>query len=360
MKIASPPRLLRRTAPLRDSGLVEFAAEDMDAYPILHDTVREFAGENTPADQTIYRYASYRELLGLLSRLQNRMRAEEANAIRCRFKQTDGKPGGSSSASSAEGSSESFSSEWEWLSGLFGSVGGRSVSDYILHRHFTTYLQPVVQPDGTIAGYECLLRPLPEQQPFRPAELFETARSIGQHSFLDREAREAAVNFSASHLPQGMKRFINFLPSSLISPDRCLNGTFETIRSSGTDPRDLVFEVVETERLDHPELSRIFNLCREQGVLLALDDVGDGYATLETVERLKPDYVKMDRQWVSGCDRDPVKQAYIKKLLDRASRYHGVVLAEGVEREEEWRYLREAGVPLYQGYLFGKAAPVPL
>ncbi|WP_052475985.1 EAL domain-containing protein [Cohnella kolymensis] len=90
-----------------------------------------------------------------------------------------------------------------------------------------------------------------------------------------------------------------------------------------------------------------------------MDDVGSGYATLDAVSLLQPDYVKMDRQWVDNCDSDANRQRYIDDLLERVSRFNGVVLAEGVQREEEWTYLRKAGVPLFQGYLFGRAAPVP-
>jgi EAL domain-containing protein (putative c-di-GMP-specific phosphodiesterase class I) len=220
-------------------------------------------------------------------------------------------------------------------------------------------MQPIVQPNGQVVGYECLLRPLPELVPFRPAELFEKARRIGQHSFLDSEARLAAIRMSSAHLPQGTKRFVNFLPSSLYCTDSCLQGTFDAILESGTDPQDLVFEVAETERLDHPDMLKIFDRYRKQGIRVAVDDVGSGYATIDMVEQLQPDYVKLDRKWVSRCDEDREKQRHIEEVLERTSRFHGVVLAEGVEREEEWSYLRKAGVPLLQGYLFGRAMPIP-
>ncbi|WP_123039350.1 EAL domain-containing protein [Cohnella candidum] len=332
------------TAPLRDEGVIEFATEDLDTYPRLHDTIRDFAdaaGRSGTLDGVSFRYDNYRQLLQLLNRLQKGLLREETDNIRFRLKYgDDGLP-------------------WNPLSTLFETVGGRGVSEYILHRYFTTFLQPIVQPNGQIVGYECLLRPLPEQAPFRPSELFEKARKIGQHSFLDREARHAAIRMSSAHLPAGVKRFVNFLPSSLYSMESCLKGTFDAIRETGTDPADVVFEVAETERLDHPEIMNIFDHYRVQGIRLAVDDIVSGYSTAEMIDRLKPDYVKLDRKWVNGCHQDPDKQRHIENLLERASRFHGVVLAEGVEREQEWDWLRRAGVPLLQGYLFGLAAPVP-
>jgi EAL domain-containing protein (putative c-di-GMP-specific phosphodiesterase class I) len=338
--------------PLRDAGLVEFSAEDSETRSLLRDAIADFEdGEDAPIT---LRYDSQEQLLRFLSKLQNRLKSKEDIHVQCRI------------CYDHEQESELFPEEepsstdgWFALSELFGEVSGRSISEYILHRMFTTHLQPVVQPNGTIVGYEFLMRPLPEQMPFRPAELFETARKTGQHSFLDREARHSAIRLSASHLQAGTKRFINFLPSSLHKPDTCLKGTFELMKETGTDPRDYVFEVMETESLDDPRLAKVFDVYRQEGVSLALDDVGSGSATLDTVDRLQPDYVKMDRRWVSHCDSDNGKQKYIEELLERVSRFHGVVLAEGVERAEEWEYLRKAGVPLFQGFLFGRASPVP-
>lgn len=310
--------------PLRDAGTVEFAAED---------------GWVSPS----FRYKDYRSLLQLIHNLQKRAQREEARKIRFRIADENG-----------------GRQPWKPVSCLFETLEGRGVTEYILHRCFTTHLQPIVQPSGQIIGYECLLRPLPEQNPFRPAELFEKARKIGQHVFLDREARHAAIRISSSHLPRGIKRFINFLPSSLHIADSCLKSTFDMIEETGTDPGDVVFEVVETEPLDHPKMERVFDRYRQRGIRIAVDDAGTGCASEDVIDRLQPDYVKVDRKWISWCDSDPVKQRYLDHLLERVSRFHGVVLAEGVEREEEWNYLRRAGIPLFQGYLFGAASPVPV
>ncbi|RKP45802.1 EAL domain-containing protein [Cohnella endophytica] len=336
------------TAPLKDFGLVEFAADDMASRRIIGNAIEEFASHEQPPLSA--RYDNSQQLLMLMSKLQRKLPVGDAESVRCRIS--------CDSDNNAE-NDQHASDGWFPLSGLFGEVGGKSVSETILYRLFTTYLQPIVQLNGNVVGYEFLLRPMPEQMPFRPAELFDKARKIGQHSFLDRAARQSAIRMGASHLQEGVKRFINFLPSSLHRPSACLQGTFELMKEVGTDPGDYVFEVIETEPLDDPRLSDVFDVYRRQGARLALDDVGSGFATLNAVELLQPDYVKMDRRWISGCDKDPGKQRYIHNLLDRVSRFNGVVLAEGVEREAEWDYLRQAGVPLFQGYLFGRAMPVP-
>ena len=341
MPIESESGFVSKPLPKRNSGYVAFAADNAGGSALLRDAIHEVSpSEDLPLS---LRYEDEQRLLRLLSMLQKRLPADETYRIQCRIAENP-----------------DTEAEWRPLPSLFGEVGGRGVAEMILHRLFTTHMQPIVQSGGSIEGYEFLLRPLPEMTPFRPANLFEAARRIGHHAFLDRAARRSAIRLGASHLPIGTKRFINFLPSSLHQPDRCLQGTFDLIRETGTRTQDCVFEVMETEKLDDPSLGHVFDLARSQGIRLALDDVGSGFATLDAVDRLKPDYVKLDRRWVSGCDTEEEKQRYIDGLLNRVAKFEGVVLAEGVERDEEWSYLRRVGIPLFQGYLFGRASPMPV
>jgi EAL domain-containing protein (putative c-di-GMP-specific phosphodiesterase class I) len=338
-------------SPLRDNGLVEFAAEDQILRKVLEDTIAELDTRQEERQPLAMRYERQEPLLRLIGKLQNRFPSKDANRIQFRvYYETE---------AAAIGDEENGELAWMPLAELFGDIGGTSIPDYILHRNFTLHLQPVVKPNGEAVGYEFLTRPLPDQMPFRPGELFEKARKSRLHAFLDRAARQAAIRMGAAHLAPGLKRFVNFLPSSLHRPDLCLRGTFDEIRQTGTDPGDCVFEVMESEPLDDPKLLNVFEAYRSEGIRLALDDVGKGFATLDVVERLQPDYVKIDRRWVSNCDTEPVKQRYIGQIMDRVSRFHGVVLAEGVERQEEWTFLKQVGVPLFQGYLFGRAMPVP-
>lgn len=336
-----------RRAPLRDSGYVEFSA-DLDAEAAR--TLSELLGPPDAAGRWSIRYDNYQQLLQMLNAVDRKLTEPQKEAVLCRI-------------SYEEQLEADFAHNDGWVkaSRLLTGFGPHRVVDYIANRRFSSHMQPIVQLSGVPIGYEMLLRPLPEQPPFRPSELFAAAREAGLHSFLDREARSSAIRVAARQLPAGVKKFINFLPSSMHKPEDCLQQTFERIIMSGMDPADFVFEVVETERLDDVKhLNKIFVSYRNMGIRLAMDDLGDEFATVELMEQLRPDYVKLDRKWVSGCDSDADKQRRIEDVLQRASRFHGVVLAEGVEREEEWRYLSQAGVPLMQGYLFGRPTPVPM
>ncbi|WP_243735273.1 EAL domain-containing protein [Paenibacillus turpanensis] len=227
---------------------------------------------------------------------------------------------------------------------------------------FTSHLQPIVSFENqSIFGYEFVLRPLPGEVSFRPYELFYAAQEAGLHSFLDRQARISAIRVSAELLPHGIKRFINFLPSSIYNPNYCLSHTFQAVERYQVNPRDLVFEVVETEKITNiAHLQSIFDVYKKNGMQVALDDVGSGFSTLEVLRALQPDYVKIDRGIISFCDQDNQKQQKIKEILEIAESFGATVLAEGIERIEEWEFCKTAGIDLAQGYLLGKPEHAPL
>ncbi|KQY79582.1 hypothetical protein ASD24_19810 [Paenibacillus sp. Root52] len=230
----------------------------------------------------------------------------------------------------------------------------------ILEKKFSSHMQPIVDASQQIIGYEFLLRPAENGRSFNAYELFEIARDTGLHSFLDRTARISAIETSSVFLPQGIKRFVNFLPSSIYNPEYCLTHTFEVIERLGLDPKDFVFEVVETEPIKHMDaLQHIFQVYRNHGMSVALDDVGAGFSTIELMNRLEPDFVKIDRSLIDHCDDDPVKQQKIIHIVEMSRRFGGQVLAEGVERIEEFDFCRSAGIELAQGYYFGKPSAQP-
>ncbi|NQX46724.1 EAL domain-containing protein [Paenibacillus tritici] len=249
---------------------------------------------------------------------------------------------------------------WLTLDQLKVRFSNESLISIIRGHDFCSHMQPIVNFSEEIVGFEFLLRPLPQGHYFQPYELFEIARRTGFHSFLDRAARISAIETSTRLLPKGIKRFINFLPSSIYNPKYCLTHTFEAIRRLDQNPEDYVFEVVETEKIsDIPHLRAIFAEYRQQGMRVALDDVGAGYSTLELMSSLQPDYVKIDRKLISFCDQDENKQRVLSEIVSRAGDFGARLLAEGIERREEFLVCRDLGMDLGQGYLFGKPEDKP-
>jgi EAL domain-containing protein (putative c-di-GMP-specific phosphodiesterase class I) len=92
------------------------------------------------------------------------------------------------------------------------------------------------------------------------------------------------------------------------------------------------------------------------GFEIALDDVGVGYAGLEAVTELSPDYLKVDMSLVRGIDEDPARQEILRALTQIAWRMDARVVAEGIETDAELRVLRDLAVSYGQGFRIGRAS----
>ncbi|WNF35834.1 EAL domain-containing protein [Bacillaceae bacterium IKA-2] len=224
---------------------------------------------------------------------------------------------------------------------------------------YTSFIQPIVSLENlSLYGYEFLLRP--KEIPFNPEELFQFSQKAGLQSLLDSQARILSIEKSAELLAKGVKRFINFLPSSIYDPDHCLKTTFIAAERYKVDPRDLIFEVVETEKIENIDhLKKIFDVYKKNGIKVALDDLGSGYATTELLKALKPNFAKIDRAIISHCDFDNEKQDKLTEWVNIAEENGIFLLAEGIERKEEAQFCKDIGIPLAQGYFFSRPQPHP-
>ncbi|WP_255437649.1 EAL domain-containing protein [Thalassobacillus sp. CUG 92003] len=137
------------------------------------------------------------------------------------------------------------------------------LTDVLQQGRFSSHLQPIVHMEQeAIFGYEALLRS--EDHGINPGFLFSHAHRAGLHSYLDQQARRTAVKTKSELLYQGEKIFINFLPSTIYVPEFCLRHTFDVIENYQIAPEDLVFEVVETEKIaDVRHLKNIFNVYKQ-------------------------------------------------------------------------------------------------
>jgi EAL domain-containing protein (putative c-di-GMP-specific phosphodiesterase class I) len=242
------------------------------------------------------------------------------------------------------------------LKSLLARVRERETVDLINYGRLVSYLQPIVslKNGGHLYGFESLLRTEAPQQ-ISPGKLFGTAHETGLLSLLDKRAREAAIKSKKEKIPAGIKSFINFLPSTIYNPEYCLRHTFNLVNQYQIDPDELVFEVVESEKImDIDHLKKVLNTYKRQGMKVALDDVGAGFSTLEVLEMLNPDYVKIDRQYINHCDNDAANQEFLGRVIELAEKLGITVLAEGIERKEELEYCMKIGIDLAQGYYLGK------
>src|SRR5690606_29381138 len=100
----------------------------------------------------------------------------------------------------------------------------------------------------------------------------------------------------------------------------------------------------------------IFRDYRGRGFQTAIDDFGAGYAGLSRLVEFQPDLIKLDMALLRGIDTDPVRRTIVAGVAGIARGIGSTLLAEGVETADEYHALRELGIHLFQGYLFGRPA----
>lgn len=181
-----------------------------------------------------------------------------------------------------------------------------------------------------------------EPQYLKPDVLFGMAKSTKVSLELDQAClRHAAAQ--SGELPGIL--MVNILPRNLYYIDR--------LRHIFKDRKNVMFEVSESEAINNFELmKKSCALLEKLDMTIAADDFGRGYSSLERIIKIRPSVIKFDRSMIENIHADPIKQAYVKGMVEAARYINTTVLAEGVEIWEEAEVLQAIGIDLVQGFLF--------
>jgi EAL domain-containing protein (putative c-di-GMP-specific phosphodiesterase class I) len=210
--------------------------------------------------------------------------------------------------------------------------------------------QPVLTLDGLqVVGYEALSRfPGSDRN---PAQWFADATSAGLGTELELRALANAV----VALPQ-ISGFlsVNVSPATLLTP-----GLGRQLASLPLDR--IILELTEHEPIrDYDSVTAALLPLRAQGLRVAVDDAGAGFASMAHILALVPEMIKLDISLVRGIDRDLGRQALAAALTAFAIKTSAGVIAEGIETEAELASLRELGIAYGQGYHLGRPGPLPV
>lgn len=223
----------------------------------------------------------------------------------------------------------------------------------------TPVYQPLVDTRAErVIGYEALTR-VPSAHFRTPEALFRAASDHGALWALERLCRTVAIERLPALEPDQLV-FLNIEPESFHDP-QLRHETFRLLLGRhGLDPGRVVLELTEHAAVrDFDEMRRVLEEVREAGFRLAMDDVGSGYAGLQTIAEIRPDYLKVDMTLVRGVHLDPIKRELIATIRRFTDSTGIVLVAEGVETREELASLTNAGVRCAQGYLFARPAAAP-
>lgn len=223
-------------------------------------------------------------------------------------------------------------------------------------------LTPVYQPiynlrTGEVAGYEGLVRPLPDSGFANPGQLFVAAESTGRTVELDIASLETVLA-GARRLPEPLYLSVNLSPRSLETDAFSPFEVLAMAREHGIDPTRLVVELTEREAIeDMARLRTALAALRRHGVRLAADDVGAGNAGLRLLSELAFDVMKVDLSLVQAGAARESADAVLHALRDLARRAGQTVVAEGVETAAQLEIVMALGFEGAQGYLLRRPAP---
>jgi len=223
-----------------------------------------------------------------------------------------------------------------------------------------TLFQPIV--DGAtreVHGFEALSRG-PVGSPLHlPEALFAHAAARGQTVELERACLASALrSFSALEI-EG-KLFLNLLPQTLLQWKGLAAWLHAQLERWQLDSRILVIELTEHGTQQHEsELAATIAPIRAMGCEMAIDDLGAGVSGLKTWSAIRPEYVKVDRYFVAGIERDPVRGEILRSVIEMGRATCSQIVAEGIENREQCAIVRELGVDYLQGYLLGRPQAVP-
>jgi diguanylate cyclase (GGDEF)-like protein len=223
----------------------------------------------------------------------------------------------------------------------------------------TLAFQPVVSAiTGEVEYYEALLRLRdPEGGVLAIGEFIQEIERFGYVRLIDRHILEKALAEIASH----PNITVGFNISALTTADRpWLRSLTARLRAQPELARRLVIEITETAALyDIEESARFIDALRRAGCRVALDDFGAGHTSLQHLQNLAVDMVKIDRSLIRDITTNSESQVFLRHLLGLAQGFGFNTIAEGVETAEEAEILRREGVDFLQGFHYGAATVDP-
>ncbi len=209
-------------------------------------------------------------------------------------------------------------------------------------------------PEEVATGWEVLVRGPPGPLAL-PSDLFRMAEEHHLSTALDMFCLRLAVA-SVTKVKRAGVFHLNVLPTSLIEVP-----TEQFLALLGAPPDGVTWcvELSEKQFLGDPaELVGTLDRLRMGGVHLAVDDVGSGRGTLDSVVALEPHCAKLDIRLVRGISEDPWRRRFVARLVKMAGALGIEVVAEGIETRADLAVLLDLGVPLGQGYLWGRPGPI--
>jgi len=226
--------------------------------------------------------------------------------------------------------------------------------DILARKRIRTVYQPIVDlSTGAVVAHEALSRGPADTAFERPEALFAYALRTDQIWSLESLCLAFAAERFAGRRPGLL--FVNTETALVHELKARGHAILEPLLRL---PGGVVLEITERAAIRDFDLFReSISVLRSLGFTVALDDAGSGYASLQAIAELRPNYLKISNTLVTGLARDAIKRDVVEMLVRLAARIDAYTVAEGIETDDDLAGARALGVRFGQGYRFGRPAP---
>ena len=231
------------------------------------------------------------------------------------------------------------------------------LGEALLEDRITCYLQPIVDKDRNIFGYEAFARIEQSDKIVNGFSIVEASRALNIEYKLDRHLHHKAIEAFAQGGYEG-HLFINFFSGFIHRPEVYLDNLKKETKRYSISPKQIVLDIIQPEsqtNLSH--LKAIGEYCHSEGYSIALDDMTSPRNAERLIHSLNPNFIKIDHALTADLSsaetlsliQQSVKLAHLKKIQ---------VIGERIESEATFQILKNANVDLFQGYYTGEPFPV--
>lgn len=219
------------------------------------------------------------------------------------------------------------------------------------------YFQPIISmKENRIFAFEALTRAYDENNDFiSPLFLFEQARKENRSVELDDYVRKLALSKFTEYYNKdnSILLFLNF-EASMIDED--VGSSFlDNIDNCNISYNNIIIEIKEDSVKDNYSLEKFVMKYRKLGFLIGVDDFGTGYSSFDRLALIKPDIVKLDRSLIYNIHQNYINSEVLTSISNMCYKIGAVVLAEGVEQNDEIVTCMTKDIDIYQGFFFSKA-----
>src|SRR5690242_7766416 len=222
----------------------------------------------------------------------------------------------------------------------------------------SVHYQPIVRAAGEeISGFESLVRwQHPTRGPISPAKFIPLAEEAGLIGQIGEWVLRTSLQ-EAAHWPDHVRVAVNLSPLQFNDPG-VVAMVATHLQETGVRPGRLELEITEGVFLaEGDSTDETFAALKKLGVRFALDDFGTGYSSLGYLKKAPFDKIKIDQSFVRGAASTTNRNAAIIRAIVTLAETLGMdTCAEGVETHDDLQLIRELGVSMIQGYIFGKPA----